>query len=164
VPLIGGPPHKLALWEKVIGVAILSLIGALAVFFVEFNFAPWEIAYRQRGLEVMRTELAALPSVDGVTGPNPLENSDGPNILAQYPLRVSCEEVYAHYRQVALAAGWTFLRSEPDGVGDDYAGTFEGYYIHLEVGRDTSGDHPPGSGRYEVLVSIDFPHNIKGLP
>src|SRR5262249_33161371 len=130
----------------------------------EFHYAPWEIEYRQRGLEVMRTELAALPTVNGVPGVNPQEREDSPSILAQYPRTVSCEEVFAHYREAAPAAGWMFVRTEQNDRGDDYAGTFEGYHLSLGVGCEDPKDIPTGSARYELLLSIDFPHNVKGLP
>jgi hypothetical protein len=163
----GGPPHKLALWEKVFGVALLSLIGLFLLFDVDFHFAPWEIAYRQRGLKVMRTELAALPTVDGVTEVNPSERADLPRIITQYLRTVACEEVFAHYRQVAPAAGWTVLGSVSAGLGNVYTGMFDGYYIQLEVGCDestSSENRAAGSTRYELLMSVPFPHNIKGLP
>src|SRR5262249_50230521 len=142
----------------------LSLVGLLLFCDVYYHQAPWEIAYRQQGLDAMRVELTALPSADGATSIYPLTNQETPSMLAQYPLRVACDDVYAHYRQVAPAAGWTFLGSERAGAGDDYTGTFAGYTMRLEVGCDTSGYHPVGSGRYEILVTIPFPHNIKGLP
>ena len=157
--------------EKVFPVAILSLIGLFLLFDVDFHFAPWEIAYRQRGLEVMQTELAALPTVEGVTEvtpeESPLERANSPSIVARYLRTVAWEEVFAHYRQVAPAAGWTFLGSVSAGLGDEYAGIFEGYYVHLEVGCDestSSENRAAGSTRYELLMSVPFPHNIKGLP
>ena len=62
-------PAALPLWS-------LGLVWVLLLLYLYNNFAPWERAYRNQALAVMRTELAALPPIASEGDPTPLERGD----------------------------------------------------------------------------------------
>jgi hypothetical protein len=136
----------------------LFLLGFVAIaLFVNYNFAPWELAYRQRAAVVIRARLDALPTVNGVEADSYLtEGKDDILILVQYPRETFCDTVIGHYRQVTPANGWTFDRREQargDTI-DHYFSIFGGYHLSLTLECD------PAHIGYDISGSVPFPYDF----
>jgi hypothetical protein len=115
------------------------------------------MAYRQRAVAVVRAQLDALPTVNGVEADSYLTDSkDKILVVGQYPRRTFCSDVIAHYRQVAPISGWTFDRREQSSNGpiDYYAGIFQGYHLSLVIDCDTT------QLGYRVHGTVPFPYDF----
>jgi hypothetical protein len=117
----------------------IPLLTCLVLFFsfdVYYHNAPWEIAYRQRGVEVLRAQVEALPPYNTDRLAQVLANQENLSVLGNYSRNEPCEPVFAYYRQIAPEHGWTYART--DQPADYYAGVFEGYRAELELDCDAS--------------------------
>jgi len=132
-----------------LAIPLWAFAALFLCFMAYYFFAPWEVAYRRHGGEVLRAQVEALPpynteqllqlSVDSL---------DGLKLTADYSRTEECASIFDYYRQLAPAHGWTFIQTDYSGYASDhYAGVFEGYRADLVLACD------PNTSEYGLYVS-----------
>jgi hypothetical protein len=130
----------------------LLIFGVLFLSFMAyFLFAPWEVAYRRHGGEVLRAQVEALPpyGADDHLLQLTVVTQDRLDVTANYSRDEDCAPILAYYRQLAPAQGWTFVQTDYQAgyATDHYAGVFEGYRAELALDCD------PNTLEYGLYVS-----------
>jgi hypothetical protein len=133
-----------------IGLPILIFGVLFLSFMAYFMFAPWEVAYRRHGGEVLRAQVEALPpyGADYLLQLS-VVTQDRLDVTADYSRDEECAPILDHYRQLAPTHGWTFVETDYRAgyARDHYTGVFEGYRAELVLACD------PNTSDYDLYVS-----------
>jgi hypothetical protein len=152
--------HRLNWRVKVTIVLTTVILGP--ILYLEL---PWEQAYREGAVRVMRAELDRLPSVGDEAELSLLQypSFSSPNVSASYPQAVSCNTVQDHYQQVAGQVGWVAGGGEiiEPQLERGYHKVAGGYYLTLII-ECTQGTETSSliSAVYGVFLNVPFPQSV----